>query len=60
MGFDPKKYIKKKVEDKLDKGIHFSISIDIRKVENFFKKLFGRRKKDNEQNTDKRTNRQDQ
>jgi len=60
MGFDYKKYIKKKVTDKLDKGIHFSVSIDIRKVENFFKKLFGRRKKNDEQDTDKGTNRQDQ
>ena len=60
MGFDPKNYIKKKVKDRLDKGIHFSVSIDIRKIENFFKKLFGRRKKKNGQSTDKRTDSKDQ
>ena len=60
MGFDSKKYIKKKVKDRIDKGIHFKISLDIRKIEDFFKKLFGRRKKDYGQNTDKRTDSKDQ
>ena len=41
--------IKKKAKDRLDKGVHVSISVDIRKVENVLKniwnKLFKRRKK---------------
>lgn len=53
MSFDPKKYFKKKAKKKLKKGVHFSISIDIRKVENFFKKLFTRRKKKNDKDRDK-------
>ncbi|MEE9214901.1 MAG: hypothetical protein V3U54_08925 [Thermodesulfobacteriota bacterium] len=60
MGFDPKKYLKKKIHDRLDKGIHFKISIDIRKVEDFLKRLFGRRKKKDGQSDKKRTDQQDQ
>jgi predicted DNA-binding antitoxin AbrB/MazE fold protein len=45
MGIDDelKNRLKQKIDSK--EGIHVSVSVDIRKVENFFKKLFGRKKK---------------
>jgi hypothetical protein len=49
MGFDFKDFLKKRE----DKGIHVSYSVDIRVVENFFKKLFGKSKKDE---SDKKNN----
>ena len=49
LGKDFKKGFKGVVKKRLDKGIHVKISVDIRKVENVFKKLwtklFKRRKK---------------
>lgn len=43
-----------KLKEKLDKGVNVSISIDIRKVENFFKKLFGKKDKPEEKKDDRR------
>lgn len=38
--------LKNKLKQKLDKdGIHVSYTVDIRTVENFFKRLFGKKKK---------------
>ncbi len=45
--------LKNKLKQKIDKdGIHVSVTVDIRKVENFFKKLFGRKKKKTEEEDD--------
>jgi len=40
MDIDPEDIIKKQIDGK---GIHVSYSIDIRVVERFFKKLFGKK-----------------
>jgi len=43
-----KKTIKDSIDKKLEDGVHVKVSIDIRKIENIFKKiwakLFGRKK----------------
>ena len=47
--------LKNKLKQKINKdGIHVSVTVDIRKVENFFKKLFGRKKKKTEEKDDGR------
>lgn len=43
-----------KLKDRLDKGVNVSISVDIRKVENFFKKLFGIKEKPEEKKDERR------
>ncbi len=46
--------INDEVKKRLDKGVNVSFSIDIRKVENFFKSLFGKKDKEDKPKDDKR------
>lgn len=48
--------IKDYFNERKKKGIHVGFSVDIRKVENFFKNLFGRKKKKENKDDKKRKN----